>query len=815
MRCPRCYADNADERRTCGACGASLDGERRQLTVLFCDLVGSTALSSQLDPEDLREVVRTYQEAAAAAIARHEGHIAQYLGDGLLVYFGFPGPHEDDPARAVRAGLEIIRAVRDLAVPAVRLPESLQVRVGIHTGLVVVGEVGGGDRHEQLALGETPNIAARLQSAAEPNAVLISDATRRLVEGLFDCEALGPQSLKGLARPIPAHRVRAARGVQTRFEVSLWRGLTPLVGRREELDTLAESWRAARAGVRAVNVVGEAGIGKSRLLHEFGARVSGEEAFFLRGHCTSEGQATPFLPFIELVRTSFRIGDADPQTEEKLTRGLELLGLSGDETLPYLLHLLGRAPASVQALDSEILGLRTRGALQALLEGRCRLSPTVLIVEDLHWIDTAAEEYLQWAAEPGRPLSLLVVCTYRPVYRPPWAGRPNVTELHLTPLSRTSTIELVTSRLGTAGLPPGLQILVAEKAEGNPLFAEELATYLQETATARGAEPVSARDVVLPVTLENLLMERIGRLPDGPRTVLQTAAVIGRRFSLDLVRRVSRLDGAVPQWLRDLERQELVFREADVDAFAFKHALVRDAAYQNLLKARREELHERVAGETDAALEYAEASIRSSLSPIDRLYARLARALALVLSGETRESLPQLEELRRQAEAGEMRMPGLGTAELPYSLALVLAGEWGKGVRWIEAAVRRYKAWGQPFARALGDQYLGLIYLKMAEGGPRPPLAVVLRNLGFALKAVPFAARLGRRHLETAAHEYRRLNMPYYLAECLFHLGVLHQAKGRTREARVCFDEARKVAAAVEASALCERIDAARSSLAA
>ena len=265
------------------------------------------------------------------------------------------------------------------------------------------------------------------------------------------------------------------------------------------------------------------------------------------------------------------------------------------------MHLLGRAPDPVRALDSELLGLRTRRALQGLLEARCRLSPTVMIVEDLHWIDSASEEYLRWATEPGPAVSLLIVCTYRPAYRPPWTGRANVTELHLESLSRTSTIELVTSRLGAAALPSRLQALVAEKAEGNPLFAEEIATYLQEIAAARGAEPGPERELALPVTIENLLMDRIGRLPDGPRVVLQTAAVIGRRFSLGLVRRVSGLDGAVPDWLRELERQDLVFREADGDEFSFKHTLVRDAVYQNLLKARREELHERTASALEAA----------------------------------------------------------------------------------------------------------------------------------------------------------------------------------------------------------------------
>lgn len=370
--------------------------ERRQLTVLFCDLVGSTALASRLDPEDLRDVVRAYQEMATTAIARHDGHIAQYLGDGLLVYFGFPKAHEDDAARAVRAGLEIASEIGALVHPSVSLPAPLRVRVGIHTGLVVVGDVGGGDRHEALALGETPNVAARLQALAEPNDVVISDVTQRLVDGLFDVEALGDQPLKGLERPVRIHRVRRARGIGTRFAVSLQRGLTPLVGRRAELDTLLDRRRDGH-GVRVVNVVGEAGLGKSRLLHEFASRVPTDEATFLRGHCTGEGRTTPFLPFVEVLRTSFRIAEGEDGAEVKLARALDVLGVTEREVLPYLLHLLGRAPAAVRALDPELLGARVRHALECVLEARSRLSPTALIVEDLHWIDAASEEFLDWA----------------------------------------------------------------------------------------------------------------------------------------------------------------------------------------------------------------------------------------------------------------------------------------------------------------------------------------------------------------------------------------------------------------------------------
>lgn len=1042
-----------------------MQGERRQLTVLFCDLVGSTELSHRLDPEDLREVVRAYQEGASAVVARHEGHIAQYLGDGLLVYFGHPRPHEDDPARAVRAGLEIVRAIPALAPPRVRLPQPLQVRVGIHTGLVVVGEMGGGDRREQLALGETPNIAARLQAIAAPDTVVISDSTLRLVVGLFESEPLGPHAVKGVAEAVPVHRVRAASGRADRFAVSLRRGLTPLVARRRELEALAEVWDATREGVRVVNVVAEAGIGKSRLVHEFSARLA-EDALFLRGHCSAERRSAPFVPFIEVTRTAFQLREGEPKIEEKIRRGLDVLGLAADETLPYLLHLLGQAPESVRTLDAEILGGRTRQTLQAVIEARCRLSPTVLVIEDVHWIDTASEECLLRVAGIEHALPLLVLCTHRPHCQPPWTGRANVTEFRLAPLSRSSTIDLLRSRLGADALPDRLQELVAEKAEGNPLFAEELATYLQESASAGQARrSTGGRELTLPVSLENLLLDRIGRLADGPRLVLQTASVIGRRFSSDLVARISEVDGALPDWLRELERQDLVYREAERDEFAFKHALIRDAVYQNLLKARREELHASVARtleaahagsldeiadaladhyartrhahkavrylalagarslalysldeaearfrqaldllrdvpgcaddafladvvlriarvhyfrcdfrslmalvgeylprvealgdkrrlarflfetgyahvfaarqgvgvplleralalgeeigdeasigyacmgliwhhaywgapssdrraaverlgaraleigtrlgdvwltsktllalandaltwgriseslergrqllrlgeetgdprpkgmglfalsfhaawtrEFDAALDYAEAAVRSCVSPIDRLYAHLARAVALTLLQRPEQSLPRFEESLRQTAAGEMLIVGLLAEQLPYGLALVLSGEMARGVRRIEAAIERYAAWGQPFARAVGNWYLGQVYFTLASGGERPPLAVLWRNLGFLLRTVPFAARLARRHLEAAAAEFRRLDNPFSAADSLLQLGLLHQATRRPVEARARLEEARALAAPTGAAGLRERIDTALAS---
>jgi len=1030
------------------------EAERRQLTVMFCDLADSTALSGQMDPEAFRTLILAYQDACTKVIDRHDGFVARYLGDGMLAYFGYPTAHEDDAERAVRSGLEVVQAIETLSRES---PDTgafhLAVRVGIATGLVVVGDiVGEGAAQESTVLGETPNVAARLQSLAAPNTVVVSDDTHRLVEGMFVSDELGRKSLKGLSKAIAVHRVRAEKGFTSRFGRSLHRGLSRFVGRERELERLLDWWHEDIGRARMVDILGEAGIGKSRLIHEFCARADPDKAFFLRGHCISDGHSTPYLPFIEIVRTAFRLDEDDGEPEAKIERGLELLGLDREDNLAYVLHLLGRSPPVVRTMDAEIVGLRTRLSMQNLLRARCRLSPVVMIVEDLHWADSATEELLQWAVETDGSLALFIICSCRPDHPLPWTGRDNVKELRLDALSRASTIDLVESRLHGQALSTETMDLVLEKADGNPLFAEEISTYIQESDRPGD---------VLPATVENLLMDKVGRLPEGPRNVLQAASIIGRRFSVDLVREVSQLNGKVPDWIHELEGHDLVFREADRNQFRFKHALVRDAVYQNLLKERREELHERLAarleeiyaghlgevadslaghycrtrltdkavrylamagekslalysldeaetrfeaalelmraepdcaddvfladlllkiarvyyfrvdfksiielveeylprvealndrhrlarflfetgyahvfgarqnigkplleralaigeeiddeesiayacmglmwhyicweppgpgrsamvqelgeralaagkriedvwvtskvllalaneagfwgrigeserldrkllelseetgdprpramglfrsaygavfsGRLQAGLDYAEEAVRSSISPIDRLYGRLAKASALVMLGRAEEAHSQFGNLRRELESGQMRITELLASDLPYGLAMVLTGRLSEGVRWIEATMERFASWGQPFARAWGHLYLGQIFLEMAKGGDPPSLDVIKRNLVFLIRTVPIAGRLARRHLEKAVSEFRGLDNPYGVAESLFHLGRLHKLKRRPKQAHACFGEARERASSAEATALCKRIDA-------
>ena len=384
---------------------------------------------------------------------------------------------------------------------------------------------------------------------------------------------MGTANSKGRADRSKSSATRHTSAAGNRFEGSKRRGLTPLVGRQKELETLFGQFSAAAQCVQVVGIVGDAGIGKSRLVHEFAAARDRHSAILL-AHCTSQEQATPFRPFIELVRASFRLSDGDEAMEDRLRQGLARLQLDAGAHLAYLLNLLGRSPPSLAAIDAEIVGLHTRRTLQSLLEAHCRRSPTVLIVEDTHWIDPASKEYLEWAAQAARPLPLLILCTYRPVFRPPWAAAPNFRELHVQPLSPAESLALLRPGSGVAPLPPRFEALVAEKAQGNPLFAEELASHLRSVAAS------GAQELTLPVTLENLLMERIARLPDESRSLLEASAVIGQRISVEIARRVFGTERALEESLEDLDRRGFLFREGDGTAFSFKHALVRDAVYR-------------------------------------------------------------------------------------------------------------------------------------------------------------------------------------------------------------------------------------------
>ncbi|MDP6406149.1 MAG: adenylate/guanylate cyclase domain-containing protein [Alphaproteobacteria bacterium] len=406
------------------------EAERRQLTVMFCDLVGSTALSEQLDPEDLRAVIGAFQMACAGVIAGFEGYIARYMGDGLLVYFGYPQAHEDDAERAVRAGLGIVAAVGNLKT---HQNEMLEVRVGIATGLVVVGDiVGEGASEERAVTGETPNLAARLQGIAGPNTVVIADSTQRLIRGLFDCDELEPRNIKGISEPVRAYQVLAASDASSRFEASAAGGLTPLVGREEEIGLLLKRWRQAQEGEgQVVLLSGEAGVGKSRILRGLQERLEGEVTNRVLYYCSPYYQNSALYPVIEQLRRALRFerDDGTGQKFEKLVAVLSGLALASDERTYLLATLLslsteGRYP-DLDLTPQQIRAMTLDAAI-TVIEAMAAQNTVLMVVEDVHWIDPSTQEFLGQLVERSRAARLLLVITFRPEFTPPWSGQARV-----------------------------------------------------------------------------------------------------------------------------------------------------------------------------------------------------------------------------------------------------------------------------------------------------------------------------------------------------------------------------------------------------
>jgi class 3 adenylate cyclase/tetratricopeptide (TPR) repeat protein len=583
------------------------DGERRQLTVMFGDLVGYSGLAGRLDSEELREVVRAYQERAVRVIARYEGYVAQYLGDGLLVYFGYPAAHEDDAERAVRAGYEIPRAVEDLNR---RLEWDhgvrLAVRVGIHTGPVVVGELGGGDRREILALGDATVIAARLQAVAEPNGVLISDATLRLVPGLFVTEDLGARALKGVAEPIHAYRVLQPSGVRSRFDEA--GRLTPLVGREGEVGLLLDCWERAEEGEgQAVLVSGEAGVGKSRLLYVARERRVGAQHTWLECRCSPYSRNSAFQPMIELLQQGLGFTESDSE-EEKLRRlevGLELTGLSAPEMVPLLASLLS-LPLSDRygplALSPELERRRTIEALVAWILALGERQPVVMLFEDLHWCDPSTLELLGLLLEQIPTARLLVLLAFRPEFEPPWPARSHVRPLALGRLRRRQVEQMIVGMTTDRTLPNPVVARIVERADGIPLYVEELTKMVLESgqlAEREGCYELTGErgELAIPATLQGSLMARLDRLSTA-KQIAQVAAAIGREFPYRLLARVTEQDeSTLHQSLARLVEAELLFQRGIPPnaVYTFKHALIQDTAYDSLLKRARQRLHGRIA----------------------------------------------------------------------------------------------------------------------------------------------------------------------------------------------------------------------------
>ena len=576
--------------------------ERRQLTVMFCDLVGSTALSVRFDPEELREEIRAYQNACSGVVARYDGFVAKFMGDGVLAYFGYPRAHEDDAERAVRAGLEIAAAVTRLET---RGTEQLAVRIGIATGLVVVGDlVGEGSAQEQAVVGETPNLAARLQALAEPGQIVLAGATRRLIGDLFRLRDLGRQAVKGFAEPVEAFAVEGVAVTESRFEAAR-RRLTDLVGRAAESALLRDRLREAWGGTgQIVLLSGEAGIGKSRLAAQLAAEVANEPHTRLRYQCSPYHRDSVLHPFVVQLGRAARLASEDPaQTQlDKLEAILAPACIA--ETAPLFASLLSiptgdrYPPLALSAAQQRRL---TLAALLDQLEALARQKPVLMLFEDAHWADATSLEVLDLTVERVRALPVLVLITFRTEYEAPWTGLSHVTSIPLDRLA-LAEVETLAARVAGRTLPPEVRAQIVTKTDGVPLFVEELTKTVLELGLLVAGPQGWRLDgplppFAIPATLQDSLAARLDRLAPV-KEIAQIGAAIGREFSYPLLRAVAgRNEPALRAALMQLEEAELLFRSgAPPDArYTFKHALVQDTAYETLLKRRRQVLHHRIA----------------------------------------------------------------------------------------------------------------------------------------------------------------------------------------------------------------------------
>jgi class 3 adenylate cyclase/predicted ATPase len=577
------------------------DAERRQLTVMFTDLVGSTALSTRIDPEDLREVIGAYHRCVAETIVRFDGFVAKYMGDGVLIYFGYPEAHEDDAERAVRAGLALVEAVRSLTAP-----EPLQVRIGIGTGLVVVGDlVGSGEAQERGVVGETPNLAARLQAIAAPGAIVIGQRTRRLLAGLFEYRDLGCVEVKGFARPVQAYEVLRPRTVESRFEALHATGLTALVGREEESELLFRRWSRAKTGEgQVVLITGEAGIGKSRLTAELLERLAAELHTRLRYFCSPQHTDSAFYPIVgQLERSAGLAHDDAPQAKlDKLDAVLAQTSTSIEDAALFaeMLSLANDGRYPVRELTPQQRRQETLQAFVSQLEALTRRSPVLMIFEDAHWTDPTSLELLGRAVDRIQTLPVLLIVTLRPGSDPPWIGQPHVTALTINRLTQREVDVMIDRVLGPNRLSAGTRQDIIERTDGIPLFVEEMTKAVLEAESegearrTAAAVPSPARPV--PASLHASLMARLDRL--GPaKEVAQIGAAIGREFSHALLASVLRKpEVELRSALERISHAGLLFRQ-DVPphaTYVFKHALVQDAAYGTLLREPRRALHARV-----------------------------------------------------------------------------------------------------------------------------------------------------------------------------------------------------------------------------
>ena len=606
--CPSCGAANPPENRYCGNCAAPLDsagasgfdeprsdiaafaGELKQVTVLFCDIVGSTALTERLGAEAMRDLVNRFLDVSVAQVRRYGGAAPQFAGDGFMAVFGAPLTQEDHVRRALLAARGICVALGAEGAAAGREGLDLPVRIGVHTGPVVFGPIGGSFGIE-TAIGDTANVAARLQQAAEPGTILLSEATRRSARSYARVDPTGPLALKGKAEPIPAYRLLGISRWRSARDGAMPERTTSFVDRVGEaaaLRNLLDQVKAGRGG--AVGILGEPGIGKSRIVDEVRRRLAPGSVTWVEGRCLSYGNTIPYLLVIDLMRSNCGIVETDTPEEitEKVRTGLREVGMDPDQDSQFLLHVLGVKPIDDPSAPSrpEAIKQKTFEVFRQLAIKGSQRRPLVLALEDLHWVDTLSEEFVGFLAENISTAAILIIATYRPGFHPPWIDKPDARQIPLMPLGRDDSLHVVRSVLREETLTNPVTEEIVVRADGNPLFLEQLALHAGEAKSQRS-------ELMVPATIHDVVMARIDRLPNQSKRLLQTAAVIGREFSLRVLRRVWRQYDTLEGLLRELCRLEFLYERAEADGvtYVFRHALTQEAAYGSLLERHRRACH--------------------------------------------------------------------------------------------------------------------------------------------------------------------------------------------------------------------------------
>ena len=644
MKCPKCHSDNPEGKKFCGQCGAkmericpqcnasnppqfkfcgecghnltgptekemkvpALDSERKHATVLFSDLVGYTAMTERLDPEDVKEIMSRIFGEIAQVVTKYEGFIERFFGDEVMALFGVPKAHEDDPVRAIRAAREIHHVVEGLSPKyEAEIGHPLAMHTGINTGLLVTGDEYIGKGRHGLT-GDTVNLASRLAKLAQAGETLVGQDTYRHAEGYFIFEQLEPKKVKGKGKPVRAYQVIAPSTPRTRFDVSAQRGLTPLVGRERELEQLQDGFERCKAGRgEAFSIVSEAGLGKSRLLYEFRKAVAKEEVTFLEGKCLSYSKGAAYQPVIDILKSTFDImeGEGDSEVREKVIKGLKVLGADETSTLPYLLELLSVKDSGIDRISMSPEGKKERimEALKRIVLRGSEIRPLIMAIEDLHWIDNSSEDAFKELLNSLSGARIFVIFTYRTEYVPSWGVKSYHSQINLNRLSERESLSMLNHLLGTPDIDSALEELVTGKTEGAPFFIEEFIKSLKDLGIIEKRDKYclakNVEDITIPSTIQDVIMARVDALPEGAKEVLQVGSVIEREFSYELIKYVMDLpEQKLLAHLSSLRDSELIYERGIIpqSTYIFKHALTQDVVYDSILIKKRKHLHEQV-----------------------------------------------------------------------------------------------------------------------------------------------------------------------------------------------------------------------------